>query len=505
MENLSVNLNAYAHGAQGFGSEELAHANLSPEALGNLSKALEAGSLQGGDITSTGQTNGGALKTESLERNLKLLQFKESDIRFWKRFPKSAAFNTVEEFNQQTSYGSDRGGFNREGELPEEETSSYVRRVEHVKYLGVTRSVTHQMQLVSTNIGSVIQKEVEAGIMWILRKANRALFHGDAALVQEEYNGLNALHMNNPEFTTLEEYHNSTVVIDLRGKSLRQQNLEQGCLNILNNYGHADLLVAPPIVLSDFSANFYAKQRVNLDNGGNSVKAGQYINEFQSNYGLINFDYDIFAVKPAAKMSSATASSPKAPVVPVAGGTPAVPVADTLTDFTDGAGNYYYAVSAINRYGESPMVQLGGTVAVTATQSVDLQFTAGTGPYIPSSYRVYRSKVNPSGTFAETMMYPIMEIPATGTTIRGSLAAGVDGAAAGKVRDRNRYLAETENAWLLQSDTDVIEFKQLAPLMKMDIAKLGPADRFMVLLYGTPLMYAPKKIVRFVNVGRDLS
>ena len=48
----------------------------------------------------------------------------------------------------------------------------------------------------------------------------------------------------------------------------------------------------------------------------------------------------------------------------------------------------------------------------------------------------------------------------------------------------------------------MIEFAQLAPLMKMDLAILSPAYRFMVLLYGTPFLYAPKKLVRLINIGR---
>jgi hypothetical protein len=504
MNNLSVDLAQYQYGAQ-FDAESMSAANLSPAALGNLVKALEAGSLQGGDL-SGGQTNGGALKTESLDKNLKLIQFRESDIRFWKRITKSPAYNTVEEYNQLVSYGSDRGGFNREGELPEEEDSQYRRAVEHVKYLGVTKSVTHQMQLVSTNIGSVIQRETTNGILWILRKANRALFHGDAAQISEEYNGLNALHMNNPDYSSLEQYHASDVVIDLRGKSLRERNLESGSLAIINNYGHADLLVAPPVVLSDFAANFYAQKRFNINEASSITNAtvGQYISKFQSTYGLIDFDYDIFAARPAGKPSTNPATSAKAPAVPVAGTAPAA-VTDGLTRFGDGAGNYYYAVSAINRYGESALVQLGGTIAVTSTQAIDLTFTPGAGAYTTESYRVYRSVKNPTATYAQSIMYPIFDVPATGTTIRGSLVAGVDGAATGSVRDRNRFLTAVEDAWLMQSDSEVLEFKQLAPLMKMPIAKLGPSDRFMILLYGTPLLYTPKKIVRFLNVGRDIS
>jgi len=94
MENLSVNLDSYNHGS-GFAGEASQQADISSEQLAELAKALEAGALQGGDLVGS-QTNGGALKTESLESSLKLITFRESDIRFWKRFPKTAAYNTVE-------------------------------------------------------------------------------------------------------------------------------------------------------------------------------------------------------------------------------------------------------------------------------------------------------------------------------------------------------------------------------------------------------------------------
>lgn len=510
MENMSVSLADYQstqHGS-GFADDALNQANLSSAKLDELSKALEAGSLQGGDLTSPGQTNGGALKTESLESSLKLITFKESDIRFWKRFPKSAAYNTVEEYNQLTSYGTDRGGFNNEGELPEEEDSRYTRKAEHVKYLGVTKSVTHQMQLVNTNIGSVVQKETTNGIMWILRKADKALFYGDEKIVSQEWNGIYAQHMNNTAYANLEEYMASELVVDLRGKTLKEASINSAATVLLRAHAQPNLLIAPPVVLSDFAEGFHARQRMQMGGSNNAnvsgVTAGNHISQFQSQYGLIDLDYDIYAAKAPGRLSSVGASSPKAPVAPTSVGATVV-TGDGLSRFADGVGDYFYSVTAINRYGESAMTQItAGAVTVAAgTDAVDLEFTATAGPYSPDAYVVYRSHIDPSSTYANTVMYPIMVVPATGADVkRGSLANGVDGSAAGKVRDRNRWLPEGQDAMLLQGDTDVIEFKQLAPLMKMPLAKLSPADRFMVLLYGTPIMYAPTKAVRYVNIGR---
>lgn len=503
---LSVDLNSYQNGIGWNENDADQAASMNSAQLNELSKAMSAGSLLGSD-SSPQQTNMGALKTESLDRNLRLVEFKESEIRFWKRIPKQTAYSTTEEYNLQTSYGNDTGGFVGEGELPEEEDSQYVRKSERVKYLGVTRSVTHVAQLVNVNIGSIIQRETTSGIMWILRKANRGLFHGSEYMVSHEWNGLYQQHINNDKYPTMKDYFNSEVIIDLRNKALNEVDIENGSRVVLTKHGNANLLVAPPIVLSDFATRFYASKRFNVDNGSSKdATVGQYISKFKGMYGMIDFEYDIFAGKAPGRLPAAGNVSPKAPAAPTAGAAPA-PVADAgETKFGDGAGDYYYAVGAINRYGESAMTQLGaGLITVTGVQSVDLTFTATAGPYTPTAYQIYRSKVNPTGTYANTLMYPIFKVAATGTGKQGSLASGVDGAAALQVRDRNRYLPATEEAFLMEATEDIYAFKQLAPLMKMPLAKLSPADRWMILLYGTPILFQPEKMIRYINIGRSIS
>lgn len=489
------------------GDKGLDIANMSGEQLNNIVKAMEAGHIQGGDVGNADQTNMGALKTESLEASLKIITFNESEIRLWKRVPKGKANSTVEEYNQLTSYGIDRGGYLNEGELPEEEDSQYERKLERVKYLGVTRSVTHQAQLVQSQVGNQKAQENENGIRYILQKADRGLLYGDSAVTTQAWNGLYAQHVNNTQYATLEEYMTSPLVIDMRGTSLTEASIDEGTRVLIENHAQPNLLIGPPAVFSDFARNFYARQRLALNSGSlANVEAGNRISSFQSQFGRIEFEYDIFANRGSVgKRPAIGANSAKAPSTPTAGAAPAAPVADAnLTRFGDGAGDYFYSVAAINRFGESAMLQLGaGAVTVAANQAVDLEFTATAGAYPTTAFIVYRSEANPLTAYADTVMYPIMEVPATGVDVkRGSLAGGVDGGAAGFVRDRNRFIANTENCLLMQGDKRVYEFKQLAPLMKMDLARLAPADRWMILMYGTPIMYAPSKVVRYINVGR---
>lgn len=55
-------------------------------------------------------------------------------------------------------------------------------------------------------------------------------------------------------------------------------------------------------------------------------------------------------------------------------------------------------------------------------------------------------------------------------------------------------------AFMGQLSPEVITFKQLAPIMSMNLAQLGPVYRRMILLYGTPVLYAPRKWMRFRNI-----
>ena len=54
---------------------------------------------------------------------------------------------------------------------------------------------------------------------------------------------------------------------------------------------------------------------------------------------------------------------------------------------------------------------------------------------------------------------------------------------------------------MIENNDQIYSLKQLAPLMKMDLARLSPMDRFMILMYCTLQLYAPKKMVSYINIG----
>lgn len=494
MERLSVNLSDYGYSSQPDGFRAGME---SAETVDQLNKALAAEQITGRETTDLTTASGAPLKVESLEKTLKHLTFREQDIRLWKDLPKKPAYNTVEEYNQQVSYGAHRGGWNREGELPEEEDSVFVRRAQLVKYLGVTKSVTHQMTLVNTMIGSVMERAIKDGTMWILRVLNEGLYFGDEKIVPEQFSGFIAQQRNSDSWASYADYMNSEHVVDLRGSALTEDAIETAANTIVENYGLGTQMYGAPAVLSNFVKNFYGNKFVvpNTPSLSDGIM-GQRVQSFDSQFGRIGLNHDVFFKKLPAKSIKSAATSQKAPTKPTWADSDAIQVQASVTGSkwsnTD-AGNVYYAVSAINRFGESELSIYNTAVAATANCAIDLKFNDGGGINKATAYRIYRTKV---GGDTSSPFYPLFEVSID------DLTRGYDGGSPNVIRDMNRYLPDTDQSVLFQFDNEVIEFSQLAPLMKMDLAVLSPAYRFMILLYGTPLLYAPKKMVRFINIGK---
>ena len=475
--------------------------------LDELQKALFAGQITGRDTEGLTTASGAPIKTESLEGTLKVLQYNETDFVLWNKLPKLPAYNTVEEYLQVTSYGQEGGGFISEGELPAETDTTYVRKSQLVKFIGTTRNITHQMQLVNTveGVSDVVQQQIEHASLFCLQVADKGLIWGDEAIIPTEYNGFYTQHLNS--FPSLSNYHDSEVVIDLRGKVLKESHVSDGTLVIIDNHGAPSLLMGPPRVLSNFTKPYTSLKHIQPNSPMvTDGVMGQKVKTVMTQFGEIDLGWDKFMAPGKAKTLSDAATSSLAPAKPVADATtPKAIQTDTQNLFAGFTGDYYYAVSAVNKYGESALTDLstsgspGALLTVTSGKSVELKFTAGSGANATTGYIIYRSKLNPTGTMANTKLYPIFKVSTTG------LASGYDGGAAGLVWDKNRYLPDTDCAFVCEPTTQVWSFKQLAPLFKVDLAQIGLSKRFAVGLYGTPILYAPKKFVKFINIGADLT
>jgi hypothetical protein len=229
--------------------------------------------------------------------------------------------------------------------------------------------------------------------------------------------------------------------------------------------------------------------------GGNATKMGTgNIKSLSTTIGDVNIMTDKFMQKNPPKKLSTPADSLKAPAAPNA---VAVAVAaDAKSKYQAGeAGNVFYAVAAVNSFGESALISHGAAVAISAGNATDITITAGAGAVAGTGYVIYRSKVG-AASAATADFYPIFRVG------NADVTAGFNGGAAGVVRDRGYFLPDTEEAFITEISDEVLSFKQLAPLSKLDLAVISMSRRFISFMFGTPILYTPKKFVRYINVSR---
>ena len=479
---MTVGLRAFQAGQVGSGFGAGSEADIA-----ELSKALEAGYQVG-----AGKTGGSALRVESLEASLKVLTYTSSHVKLWKKMPKSPAYSTVEEYNQLTDYGGDSSPFVQEGELPQATDSSYVRRTQLVKFLGTTREITHQATLVHPAHGDLIALENQNGILWLLQQVERNLFSGDSSLAfdgeSESWDGLDAL-------------IDSSNVIDLEGNTLQEADIEEAANLIIENYGFPTDMFLGTRTMSDLVKTFYPRERIQLPAPMNG-QVGNTIQTMATQAGVIEFNPDIFIRRtPTPPAASTSASAPLTPAS-IASVVSVVTNGDHNKGAPAGTSNFAYLVTACNRFGESAPVAFAGAVqALTQAQkdagnAVGLTITnpAVIGAFPPEYFRIYRSVASSSAVVPTSLAsYALIgQVPASTQAAAGATAFS----------DVNLILPFTSSAYLGELTPNVMTFRQLMPLMKMDLAVLSPAYRWMILLYGTPILFAPKKWMRFINIGQ---
>lgn len=463
-----VSLKDYEHFGEGFGIGAGADVE-------NLNKALNTGDYaQANGIA--GQTNGAALQVESLENSLKVLTYGDQHVKFWKKIAKTPAYSTVEEYNQLLSYGSGSGGFVPEGILPETDDSQYRRQASFVKFLGTTREVTHPMTLVRSAHGDVIARENQNGILWLMKQLENALFWGDSKLAPVGKEGV--------QFDGLSAMIDKENVIDCAGKSISALDINDGAQMLIENFATPTDIYLPFETMADFSEEYFPKERVIMPTQG-GYQAGLVVNKFQTHGGAVDFNPDLFIQKTKPLSTNGTGGV-KAPTVPAS---IAVEVGtETNAEFgKSGAGTYKYAVTACNRFGESVPVEATALALTSEDLAKGVKITitnAAAMTVAPDFFNIYRSEAD------GTKMYKIMSVPAGSVNTNGVTNAV----------DVNEIMPNTCTAFMGEFTPEVIAFKQLAPIMKMNLATLGPCIRWMILLYGVPVLYAPKKWMKFTNI-----
>jgi hypothetical protein len=478
----------------------------------DIVKAMIAGARTGQDLNNIANA-GESLKPESLDPVVKVLEATEKNIKLFKLFPKQSITNNVHAYNLLKSYGSNIGLFMQEGESPEQTDSVYIRKSAITKYIGVQGEVTLQAQMVKNADGKdPYTREVENKTIFVLKGINQKLTEANSGMVAEEFDGILKQHYDGINaingVTSLGNYANDTCVINAHNKALTEAMAADASMAVVNDrFGAVSHIISHPSVFNDFAKRFHTNRYV-LTNSPISATTGAVVGGKQDVIQTPNSDEglkivsDIFFDRRQHKYYNSAADASKAPSAPVKDiANPLTTAAgDTLNEFgTDFAGDYFYGVTARNKYGESAMCLMNTTgFAVAATASTDLKFAAGVSTYAAVSYVIYRTKMDVTD-YTTAPFYPIFEITLA------ELQTGYDGAAGLSVRDRNRIIAGTHSAIVLDPTSDIWEYVQLSSTMKLDFAVTTLSKRFAVFNFGTPIIYQPGKIAIIRNIGDDLT
>lgn len=454
-------------GLSGFGGGAMGDAGIVDE----LNKAISAGY----DVSN--QTGGGALRPQSLESTLKVLTFQDQHIKLWKKLAKLPAYSTVEEYNQLQDYGTEQGGFFQEGGLPQEEDTTYERQTALVKFLGTTRVVTHPMTLVRSAHGDVLALEARNGTLWILRALERSLFYANSA--------------NNPlAFNGFKTQIDPSQVIDAQGMPITESLLETGAAQVAAAFGMVTDVFLSLAAMQNIAKTFFPRERVNLPAPEKGI-VGVPITHFSSQNGVMQFNPDVFIQEGQPPQATAQMGAPSTSGLGIAASNA------TGSGSSLAAGTYGYSVSAINAKGESLAIADGNAdKTATGGEYIPLVITIPTATPTfdqpsPSAYKIYRRSSLGSGA----KLYLTTVVPSDDPNY-------TPGNATFTVNDEGLDIEGTSDAFMFDMNpSQVMAFKQLAPLMKLPLATISAAIRFMVLLYGVPILYAPKKALLIKNVG----
>ena len=443
-----------------------------PGEIADLHKALSAGQ----DVNDPGVAPGVGfpLRTESLEATLKNLTYEMDEVKLFRSIPKVPASNTVEEFNRLVSYGEGGSrqfnqGFFTEGDLPEEQDSTYERVTVLIKYLGVVGRVTHVANTIRAAHGNVIALETMNKTMELLRNLENALFFGDSSLIPEQWDGI---------FKLVEDGAPDNV-FDLRGGPLTEEALNDFLLIIRDNFGQATDGYFGTGPFADLAKQVYDRQRFAYAPAPGVL--GATVTAFQGQHGRINLHDHVFITPGQTAVTAGLGKTDRRPLSPTITVDPAASSNPGSQFLAADAGTYIYRVVAGNRFGLSAPVT-SASVAVIAGDGVT--FTISDGGQDTTFYEIFRTAPGAAGGTARLM-----------TRVARS---GVNQV----ITDLNGDIPGTSRGFILMQNQRSFSWSQLLPMTRIPLAAIDTSIRWAQVIYGAIKMYTPTKNVIIKNIGR---
>lgn len=464
-----------------------------------LAKTMTAGhSYLGAPTALTGL---GALQMESIDGTLKSVTYDATNLVFWPSVPQDKAYSLVEQYVRTNSYGDGGSPYIPEAGSPSMNDSEYNRHAQKVVFFATRRGVSLPATMVKTNFG-IDQESIqsEAGTLWMLEKLERELYFGNAHFADADgkfsgsVNSIPVKLQNLNLAGTEQQIRNGdsdatamsqafdgfggdqSVISDMQGQVLDEESIEVLANIIVENFGSPKEIHGEPRTMSDFIKAFYPKERVN-SLGVLDGRAGYIVKTMATTAGDISLKANVFLRrKESPKSQSDRAGVPNSPVSATA------TVSAGESKFVAGD-SFAYAVTACNEQGEGSSFASASAVIVNDGEHVSIAIAQPAGGAAPTHYAIYRTSKQGAGQ----KMF-VGYIARTGSTTT--------------FRDIGSKVQGSSTAFLLDMRAELIVWKQLCPLMKLNLAQVSMAKEFILWLSGCLILAAPRKLGLFTNIGR---
>lgn len=421
-----------------------------------LLKALEASNYQTDVSTLTG---GGALGVQSLDAAMKTTVQENEHFTLFNRLMSTNATNIVDEYVRQSSVGGFLGGStNSQMGVVRAAQGEYSREVGLVKFLMTLRQVGYVLNI-GKNIVEATAVEERNGALQLLTDTNYLLYHGNADASPTQFDGIFAQIDKELAAGRMPDDN----VIDLQGAkldSIEAISRINASVSGYGSWGRSTDIFLPNSVQTDLNMGLDPSFRW-APEGGNTPVVGGHVSKIRLQNGVLQTNMDTFIhdeanpmVHPFEVFNSAIAATLTA-LNPVSV-TVSAATSDASSQFTSTrAGNYYWAVAAIDATGKGMSQVVKSTqTAVAAGKKAVLTITrssAGT----ESGYAIYRSRQD--GTNGTTDFRLVKTVAVGGATTTFT--------------DLNRDIPGTVSVPLLNmaSNADAIGWRQFQAMTKIPL------------------------------------
>ncbi|WOL24215.1 major head protein [Yersinia phage fHe-Yen8-01] len=357
-----------------------------------LTKALQASDYQT-DVSKL--EGGGALGVQSLDTAMKTTIQENKHFTLFNMLQQTQAINIVDEFSRQSSVGGFLGGStNTQMGVVRAAQGQYEREVGLVKFLMSLRQVGYVLNI-GKNISEPIAVEERNGALQLLTDANYLLYHGNAEVVDTQFDGVFA--QIDKEIANGKMSGESRV--DMDGKPMNTiEPMSQITVQASSygNWGQSTDIFLPNSVQNDLNLGLDPAYRW-MPDGQNTPIIGGQVNGIRLTTGILKTHMDTFIhdeTNPMVHVFELTNPNLAADNVNIKVATvTSAKAANNASKFRGNrAGAYVYAVAGVSKSGAG-MAQAKIVPAVTVAdgEAVTLTITNPNNTDL-GGYAIYRGR-----------------------------------------------------------------------------------------------------------------